>query len=121
MYDKLIKKFDDKLLYNLDKYNKLTYDSNGWKKFYTDSEYNFKNFIFESSLFTKIFVGIDKNDKLFFYTGYLNRYNIKNGQGNLFFEDSKQQGCWLDDKLIGWCRIINIDGYLIEGKINFFF
>lgn len=121
LFDKLKKKFDNQSLYDLEKFNKLTYDSNGWKKFYTDSEYNFKNLIFERSFFTKIFVGIDDNEKLFFYTGYLNRHNIKNGKGTLFFEDSKQEGCWLNDKLIGWCRIINNDGYLIDGKIKFIF
>ena len=114
-----------KILVKLIDIIKNKFDNQGWKKFYDEIPQEFE--------FGKIFqtkkIYIEDNDRIkkdindniiksYVYLGEVNKFNQKNGRGQLYYLDGscKEEGIWLNDSLNGWCRIIYSNGIIIEGK-----
>jgi len=100
-------------------YNK-SFDSNLWKDFYTEKDYktNYENEDnYRRSFNTKILLGFTEDKKEFFYSGFLNIQNQKNGKGVLITKEVKYEGNWLNDELHGWSLITNSEGFIYEGDI----
>jgi len=100
-------------------YNK-SFDSNLWKDFYTEKDYktNYENEDnYRRSFNTKILLGFTEDKKEFFYSGFLNIQNQKNGKGVLITKEVKYEGNWLNDELHGWSLITNSEGFIYECDI----
>lgn len=108
---------ESKQLLNTEKFYTKSFDTQGWKKYYSEKEYfqiiNIDNYT--KSYYTKHLIKINDNQTCF-YQGFLNINNQKNGKGTLITKESKFEGYWMNDELYGWGIITNANGYIYEGK-----
>lgn len=120
-YESYTKKYAPILQVFLDfeKFYKKSYDSNKWNEFYTEKEYCSEFAIeenYKKSFYSKILIGWTEDNNQFFYSGFLNTQNQKNGKGVIITKDAKYEGYWLNDELNGWSMITNSEGYIYEGN-----
>ena len=86
------------------------FSPDSWEKFYSKEERFFK-FPKEDIIKDQIIIN---NQEI--YKGDINRDKKKHGFGKFISPTIKRIGTWRNDIFMGWCREINANGELYEGK-----
>lgn len=88
------------------------FEQEGWAKFYP-AEWG-QIFQHDKPVTNSVLI----DDELSIYIGGVNINNQRSGYGELLeITGVKSQGTWYNNRLQGWCRVIDLTGNLMEGKI----
>lgn len=135
----LLKQFESRNIIKAEQKRKISYEKNGWKKFYdinkisndnnSENIFNNKDFIDTEKIVQKLinfsdikFFGRIFETKMFcinnneIYQGTINLNNKKHGFGTSILRNGyKYTGYWYEDNFEGWGEIIDKEGNIFQG------